>query len=274
MSDSEQLQYLIDLIDDDATEVREQIMGELSKYGLKLEEDLKEFSELLSKDRLEILKPILSENRRKWLRRNWYSWNKIPIDLEGLEEAMNLIAKFHFGFSESVNLHFELDRLSEEFKNKYPYGNEIDLAKFLFQEKNLQGEKVNYYYPLNSNLIYVIEKKKGIPISLALIYIFTGYRLGMKVEGCNFPGHFLAKINVENETIFIDCFNGGNLIYESEIYELVDAPSDSIERMINMPINSNVLIKRVLNNLINAYHHYKDDVNEEFFRTLLESSKF
>ena len=79
MSDINTLQYLVDLVDDDSEEVRKEIVKELVNYGLNLEEDLQEFSDVLNEDKLKLIDPVLKENRRQWLFDNWDSW-KLKTD--------------------------------------------------------------------------------------------------------------------------------------------------------------------------------------------------
>ena len=228
MADRTQLPYLVSLLDDDTREVREEVLKGLSNYGSSLEEDLQEFSEALDTQKLDFLKPIIEANRRKWLSENWDSFKNYIEDNQQLEEALTLISKFQYGVTHPVKLSNLLDKLAEEFRTLYPFGNEIDLSNFLFNFKKIRGEREDYYNPFNSNLVYVIKEKKGLPISLACVYILTADRLSLDVKGCNFPGHFLAKTVVDGEDVFIDCFNGGKMLFEEDFQSVADETYDSI----------------------------------------------
>lgn len=135
MADRSKLPYLVSLIDDETREVREEVLKGLSNYGASLEEDLQEFSKALDSQTLDFLKPILENNRRKWLSENWESWRKYNEGNQQLEEAFSLISKFQYGITYPVKLKRLLDQLGEEFRTLYPFGNEIDLANFLFNFK-------------------------------------------------------------------------------------------------------------------------------------------
>lgn len=270
MASESKLHYLIDLIDDQSIEVRNEIINQLSGYGLSLEKDLKSLRTDLDSDKMNILAPILTANRKKWLEENWNNWFLLKSLNEKIEFALDLISRFHYGIYINPRLSEMLDQLSEEFKNKIPYGDELDLAYFLFQEKEIKGAKENYYNPFNSNPVYSIKEKKGLPITLCLIYILVGNRLGFDIRGCNFPGHFLARIILDEEIILIDCFNGGRIIYESDINEVLDYPDDAVINSLHGDVSAEEILTRVLNNLINAYSFITDTDSTNFFSQLVK----
>lgn len=268
--DKDQLQYLVELIDDEQHEVREEILKKLSNYGYNLENDLQTYSDLLDKNRLNLIKPIIEENRRKWLYKNWISIFFVNDKKEKIEKALSLIAKFQYGLENNFETSNLLDELAREFFIYFPFGDEVDLAKFLFQNKGITGDKKDYYNPLNSNVVYAIKNRRGIPLTLALIYILVGYRLDMKIEGCDLPTHFFAKINVDNEIILVDCFNGGKLIYEMDILKTGNVSEKFAVSFLHQDADAETIIKRILNNLLNAYKSKKEEENEMLFKKILE----
>jgi len=274
MLEKEQLPHILNLVDDDAEEVRNYVFKDLTDYGLALEEDLFEFAEVIDRKNLDIIDPIIKNNRRKWLQRNWHQWFDVTDYHEKIETAMNLISKFQLGYFQQMSLSERLDQISEDFKNRYPYGNELDLANYLFQVLDLRGDKRDYYSPLNSNLYYTLEEGKGLPLTLTLIFILIGERLGFDVVGCNFPGHFMAKINIDDELLLIDCFNGGRIIFESEIKTLTNDSYESVMKIIHTKSDAETIIKRVLKNLINAYREKEDTPNLHVISELLTSTKW
>ncbi len=274
MLEKEQLPHILNLVDDEAEEVRNHVFKDLTDYGIDLENDLFEFAEIIDRKNLEIIDPIIKNNRRKWLRKNWKRWFNITDEYEKIEAAMSLISKFQLGYFQQVTLSNKLDQISEDFKNRYPYGNELDLSNYLFQVLDLRGNKRDYYSPLNSNLLYTLEKGIGLPITLALIFILIGERLGLTVSGCNFPGHFMAKVNIDGELLLIDCFNGGRIIFESELKTLNNDSYESILKIVHSEINSETIIKRVLKNLINSYKEKNDAPNLHVISALLTSTSW
>jgi regulator of sirC expression with transglutaminase-like and TPR domain len=88
------------------------------------------------------------------------------------------------------------------------------LNRFLFDEQRFSGNASHYYDPRNSYLNEVIDRRCGIPISLALVYMAVGQRLSLDVRGVSFPGHFLVKC-VGEEELLVDAFAGALISREA-----------------------------------------------------------
>lgn len=84
------------------------------------------------------------------------------------------------------------------------------LNQYLFDELGFGPNAENYYDPRNSCLNDVIERRLGIPITLSLLYIEVGRRIGLPLQGVSFPGHFLVKCAVEDGTIILDPYAAGS----------------------------------------------------------------
>jgi regulator of sirC expression with transglutaminase-like and TPR domain len=91
------------------------------------------------------------------------------------------------------------------------------LNHFLFDAQGFSGNFLDYYNPRNSYLNDVLERKLGIPISLAVLYVELGRALGVELTGVSFPGHFLVRVPVEGGLIIIDPFNRGKSIGAEEL---------------------------------------------------------
>lgn len=78
---------------------------------------------------------------------------------------------------------------------------------YFFDELGFHGNAENYYDPRNSYLNDVIERRTGIPITLAALYCEVGRRAGLRAHGVGFPGHFLAKCLLPDGDVLVDCFN-------------------------------------------------------------------
>jgi regulator of sirC expression with transglutaminase-like and TPR domain len=88
------------------------------------------------------------------------------------------------------------------------------LNNFFYQELGFAGNLNDYYNPDNSYLHKVLELRRGIPISLAVIYMELAQQIGLEVKGISFPGHFLMKLSVKNGDIILDPFDGASLSRE------------------------------------------------------------
>jgi regulator of sirC expression with transglutaminase-like and TPR domain len=88
----------------------------------------------------------------------------------------------------------------------------LAINSVLFDELGFSGNSADYFDPRNSYLNEVIERRTGIPITLSVLYIEVGNRIGLQLKGVGMPLHFLVKHTGEGEDIFVDPFNGGKLM--------------------------------------------------------------
>ncbi|MCA1616356.1 MAG: transglutaminase-like domain-containing protein [Acidobacteria bacterium] len=99
------------------------------------------------------------------------------------------------------------------------------LNRFVFQELGFAGNRQNYYDPRNSLLSFVLDERRGIPITLAVVYMELGRRAGLEVEGVGLPGHFLARATARVgggvASVLVDPFNA-RVVTEDDCQELLD----------------------------------------------------
>ena len=89
------------------------------------------------------------------------------------------------------------------------------LNQYFFQELGFAGNVNNYYDRRNSLLPTVLETRRGIPLTLALLFIELATQLGLRAQGVSFPGHFLVKLQMPRGEIVIDPFDGRSLTHEA-----------------------------------------------------------
>jgi len=85
------------------------------------------------------------------------------------------------------------------------------LNRYFFQELGFGGNANDYYDPGNSYLHVVLDTRRGIPITLALLYLELAAHIGLTAHGVSFPGHFLVKLRMPQGEVIIDPFNGQSL---------------------------------------------------------------
>jgi regulator of sirC expression with transglutaminase-like and TPR domain len=98
------------------------------------------------------------------------------------------------------------------------------LNDYLFKEQRFVGNTTHYEDPRNTFLNEVLERRTGIPITLALVYMEVARRAGLTVEGVNFPGHFLVRCPMRPghfKDLIIDAFHGGALLSEDGCLKLL-----------------------------------------------------
>ena len=96
------------------------------------------------------------------------------------------------------------------------------LHDVLFEEELFQGNSEDYYNPLNSYLSAVLEMKRGIPISLSLVYKVVGERVGLRIEGVNAPGHFVCRVMTAEGWMIVDPYVGGGVLTAEEAFERME----------------------------------------------------
>jgi regulator of sirC expression with transglutaminase-like and TPR domain len=270
MDDARQLQFLVRLLDDDTPLVREEVLRAIDLFGPSLESELERIGVALSREAAKPIQHILERNRREVLRDSWSQWLSIREDKKRLEAALTLIVEFQDGRASSKKLPNLLDDLADQCRVLGRHEDAMSLARFLFKEKSLLGvEQEDYDNPLNSNLVYVLTEKRGLPITLACVYILVGHRLGLAIEGCNFPGHFLAIAPVQRTRVLVDCYNGGRTIGQHDL-ENIDARV-SMRDILRLECHSSAIIARMMRNLKTAYEHAGIAENARLMDQLLES---
>src|SRR5436309_6293293 len=120
------------------------------------------------------------------------------------------------------------------------YARVMALNEYLFKELRFVGNEVQYEDPRNSFLNEVLDRRTGIPITLALLYMEVARRAGVHVEGINFPGHFLLRCPARregpySEDLIVDAYHGGALLSEDELlrrYAQADEAEDGASRLL------------------------------------------
>ncbi len=95
------------------------------------------------------------------------------------------------------------------------------LSNLLFDELQFRGNAEKYYDARNSFLNDVIDRRLGLPITLSVVMIEIGRRIGLKLFGVGMPGHFMAKYADDEQEIFVDPFHGGRIVNEERCQDMV-----------------------------------------------------
>ncbi len=128
---------------------------------------------------------------------------------------------------------------------------------FLFRELGFSGNHDDYYDPRNNMINHVIERRKGIPITMAVLYITLAQRVGLDVVGASFPGHFLVKMNLDEGLIVLDPFNKGVSLGEDDLKTLLEYNNLNTDTdMLSVSLRTATpeeTIQRMLRNLKSVY---------------------
>jgi regulator of sirC expression with transglutaminase-like and TPR domain len=140
------------------------------------------------------------------------------------------------------------------------------LHDYLFEDQKFGGNAEDYYNPLNSYLPAVIKTKRGLPITLSMLYKLIACRLGLRAHGIGLPGHFLVAVETASDgsAVLIDPFGGGRLLTADEAQTAVSETfGDGVEWSDDMlqPVSNLHWLTRMIQNLLHIFGGNGDYAN-------------
>lgn len=160
----------------------------------------------------------------------------------------------------------QLDQLAEEVRDRLdeegaPLVVLQELLSTLYTRHEFRGNREAYYDPRNSFLNDVLDRKLGIPLTLGIVVLEVGWRLGLPLEGVNFPGHFLVRYKGDAIDLLIDPYDGGAVRFEDEAQELLDRVYGGMIRIHDSFLKTATrreMLVRLLVNLKGLYLNVRD----------------
>jgi regulator of sirC expression with transglutaminase-like and TPR domain len=153
------------------------------------------------------------------------------------------------------------------------------LNEFLYDEQRFTGNSTSYDDPRNSFLNEVLDRRTGIPISLAVVYLEVARRAGVDVAGVNFPGHFLlrasddhARLRYGADFLIVDPFHGGAVLSEVDCREMLRqhvGEEAAFDRDLLAPATRHQIVVRMLVNLKRLYVRMRSFPQARFVADLL-----
>ena len=126
------------------------------------------------------------------------------------------------------------------------------LQEVIAKENRYRGDLLTYDDLQNANLMRVIDRRRGLPIALGILYIHIGRTLGWTMRGLAFPGHFLVQLDSDGERVIIDPFNGGQQRNASDLRELLKTMTGSYRELTltdYAPVSDRDILLRLQNNI-------------------------
>ena len=176
----------------------------------------------------------------------------VPLD----EAALLIAAHDRPGLDVAAEMH-RLDEIAAEVSEPTLDG----LLRTLFDDRGFAGAVDDYYAPENSFLDQVIARRRGIPITLALVAIEVGRRVGVPLAPVGMPGHFLVRDRVLDD-VFVDCFAGGARLDAAgcqAVFRRLHGASAHWDDAYLDEIPALAVLHRILGNLVGIYHHTDDN---------------
>jgi regulator of sirC expression with transglutaminase-like and TPR domain len=273
MSAIVQIDHLLSLLDDDSKVVQEALQRELTSMRRELPERLQHLNRPLSADEERHFGRLLEPARCAELEETWMRWRWLENPHAQLEEGMAQISAYLHGWRTQVgDLALRLDALAEEAFRDQGKMDARELSEWLFAVRDgsvrFRGNSKDYYTAHNSDLFWVLETGLGNPISLSCLYRLLGQRFGLDIQGSNFPGHFLARTEIEGRTWLVDCFNRGRFMLATDVAKHHPAANPAMEEVIRQPASTEQILLRMLRNLDEAYERTDNLQQRQVMRKL------
>ncbi len=127
------------------------------------------------------------------------------------------------------------------------------LAAHLFRSMGFSGNEKNYYDPDNSCLSRVIDTRRGIPVTLSILYLLVAKRLKLPVYGVGTPGHFLLGFREDGEAHFLDAFRQGRPLDAAEVRRMLVRNGYEFRPEYLKPCGPREILARMMRNLLSIY---------------------
>lgn len=160
-------------------------------------------------------------------RQYFYQEIQQPDEYIDLAKAALYIAQEEYPHLDPAEYLNALDTMAVELQERlpdsqYPLRIIQSINQYLYDDLGFSGNRTDYYDPRNSFLNDVIERRQGIPITLALVYLEVARRVGFPMVGVGMPGHFLIRPDIPEIEIFVDAFNSGEVIFAQDCQERLE----------------------------------------------------
>jgi regulator of sirC expression with transglutaminase-like and TPR domain len=177
-------------------------------------------------------------------------------DAMALDEACLLVAAHA---RPDLHVDDELLRLDQLATGLTPSADAEGVARHLCDGLGFAGDRETYHDPRNSLLPDVLDRRLGIPISLAVLAMEVGRRAGVPVQGVGMPGHFLVR-DARIDDRYVDVYDGGRVLDRAECRAVFARlhPRAAWSDAFLAPVGPVAVVTRVLNNLANAYRRRGD----------------
>ncbi len=274
-----ELQPLFSLLDDPDVRISEAVIERLRSKGDVILNHLLDFvdrtDDELAGDRASTLVRELNEER---LAKEFSVLNKRLDwgDPRALEDGAFLVARYGYPRLNIEHYRFELSALAGMLRDRIagvhsPLEVLAITNDFFFEKQKFRGNQSAFLEADNSYLNRVLDRKMGIPISLAVLYLLIAkMRVGLPFAGASAPGHFLIRYDgALEEPLFIDAFNGGVVLRRRDIKRFLDASKMKYKDIFLEPAEDRTIILRMIRNLIMVFGEQHDITAQRAFKRFL-----
>jgi regulator of sirC expression with transglutaminase-like and TPR domain len=263
MSASRELYALYSLLDDPQASVQSAVRERILALGEDVVAGLRELTEVHGNLHQDVVHDLVNEIRTTMAIRRLereFSGPDEPVDLE---EGAFILAKYGFPEISTDVYHKRLDEMAADTRvlagaRAAPLDTFMKMRSYLFSDLGFIGNREDYYNPHNSFINKVIDYRKGIPITLSMLLLTLGSRLGITLNGIGMPMHFLVQYDDGSRMFFVDAFNSGIIITRDQCRLMLSSSGIRLTPEMLSPVASRDIIERMWRNLYLAYQQQGD----------------
>lgn len=243
------------LLDDDPATV-ELTRQQLLEGGAKNIPDLLDLMAGASGKLAKIVRELVTSIEVTDARQQFTKTCRSVSSIDDLEEICWLLAKVFLPGINLTRYRGLLDEWADEIRrHRQTFDIDADqlgfLSDFFGSYLGFRGNSDDYYSIRNSLLPCVIDSRRGIPTSLALIYLFVGRRAGLAIAGVDLPGHFLVRYRGQ----LFDPFEGGRILRHQDCLKALHGKRDATIAAISAEVSPKVILAHILSNLLYILEH-------------------
>ena len=269
---NDKVKAIISLMGDDSADVRHMMDTQLKQMTL---EELAELSEKSREIDTEISLHIQDVHHEL---ENDFFVNELEqrvanddLDLEGM---VVFLSRFIDRSIKDKDIRTLLNDLTQQCQDYLDQNYEEDrallLARFLGEVKGFAGNKKQYYAVGNSSIYHLLFSKKGLPITLSVLYIILGKRLGINLQGVAVPTHFIVGHFEDDSVTYYDPFEGGKEISIRDCQILARKAGYPFNEDMLEPVDLRYIFLRMLNNLQYVYSRERKKPQSKAITQLLK----
>jgi regulator of sirC expression with transglutaminase-like and TPR domain len=139
------------------------------------------------------------------------------------------------------------------------------ISRVLFHEEGLRGATIDFDNPNNSSLSYALDAKKGLPLTLSVIYLFVARRVGLELEPVGLPGRFMVGCFHDEAPFYLDSFEGGRIRNMEEVMLFLRRRNLNDSPQWLLPMTVGDVLRRACRNLVSQYQRTGHEKSAQLF---------
>ena len=184
-----------------------------------------------------------------------HAWLQVLAQPEiNLEDAVFLLARYGNPDLDEAPYRALLDHLAGQVKPRIAAATgsqrALLLSSFFCDDLGFAGNEQDYYDARNSYLDWVLDHRRGLPITLSVIILLLGKRLDLPLYGINMPAHFLVMYREDASVLFIDLFHGGTFLTRKDCEGFLERAGISVQDSYFEPTTTPAILQRMIRNLL------------------------